>query len=57
MYVPASDQRKVAKTTTLSVDSLVFDIEDGVALNHKVNEMIVAVVLEHSENMRLLLFK
>ena len=57
MYVPASDQRKVAKTTTLSVDSLVFDIEDGVALNQKVNEMIVAVVLEHSENMRLLLFK
>ena len=44
MYVPASDQRKVAKTTTLSVDSLVFDIEDGVALNQKVNEMIVAVI-------------
>ena len=37
MYVPASDQKKVLKTTTLSVDSLIFDIEDGVAVNKKVN--------------------
>ena len=36
MYVPACDERKVAKTTTISVDSLIFDIEDGVAVNQKV---------------------
>ena len=36
MYVPTSKQNKVIKTTTLSVDSIVFDIEDGVASNQKV---------------------
>ena len=36
MYVPASDERKVKKTTSLRVDSLVFDIEDGVAVSQKV---------------------
>ena len=36
MYVPASDERKTKKATTLSVDSLVFDLEDGVAANQKV---------------------
>ena len=36
MYVPASDERKTKKATTLSVDTLVFDLEDGVAVNQKV---------------------
>jgi citrate lyase beta subunit len=36
MYVPASDERKTKKVTTLSVDTLVFDLEDGVAANQKV---------------------
>ncbi|CAI8022751.1 Citramalyl-CoA lyase, mitochondrial [Geodia barretti] len=35
MYVPACDERKVLKTTTISVDSIIFDIEDGVAANKK----------------------
>ena len=36
MYVPASDERKTKKATTLNVDTLVFDLEDGVAANQKV---------------------
>ena len=36
MYVPGSDERKVAKATGLSVDCLVYDIEDGVAVSQKV---------------------
>lgn len=35
MYVPGSDERKVAKATGLSVDCLVYDIEDGVAVSQK----------------------
>ncbi len=36
MYVPASDERKTRKVASLGVDSIVFDIEDGVAMNQKV---------------------
>lgn len=36
MYVPASDERKTAKAASLKVDSIVYDIEDGVAANQKV---------------------
>ena len=36
MYVPASDERKTKKAASLSVDTLVFDLEDGVATNQKV---------------------
>lgn len=36
MYVPSCDERKVKKTTSISVDSIVFDLEDGVAPNKKV---------------------
>lgn len=36
MYVPASDERKVKKVASISVDSIVFDMEDGVAMNQKV---------------------
>ena len=36
MYVPASDERKTRKAASLNVDTLVFDLEDGVAVNQKV---------------------
>lgn len=36
MYVPASDDRKIAKIPTLGVDCVVLDCEDGVAVNMKV---------------------
>ena len=36
MYVPASDERKTKKAASLRVDTIVFDLEDGVALNQKV---------------------
>jgi len=36
MYVPACDERKTRKVTSLNVDTVVFDIEDGVAVNQKV---------------------
>jgi citrate lyase beta subunit len=35
MYVPGDDQRKIEKAAGLGVDSLILDIEDGVALNRK----------------------
>lgn len=41
MYVPASDERKTKKATTLNVDTLVFDLEDGVAVNQKVTNLCV----------------
>lgn len=36
MYVPGTDRRKMEKVRTLNVDSAVLDLEDGVALNQKV---------------------
>lgn len=36
MYVPASDERKTRKVSTLRVDTIAFDLEDGVAMNQKV---------------------
>ena len=36
LYVPASDGRKVQKVVSVAVDSIVFDLEDGVAANKKV---------------------
>ena len=52
MYVPASDERKVKKAGSLNVDTLVFDIEDGVAVNQKVkipnlrhNELFLMYIL------------
>lgn len=35
MYVPACEERKTKKASSLNVDTIVFDIEDGVALNQK----------------------
>lgn len=50
MYVPASDERKVRKTATMAVDTLVFDVEDGVAVNQKVTfgvwEVLIRTALE-----------
>lgn len=38
LYVPGNDQRKIDKVTksTDPIDSIVFDCEDGVAINKKV---------------------
>ena len=36
MYVPGMDQRKMNKVPSLGVDTVVFDIEDGVAADQKV---------------------
>ena len=36
MYVPASDEHKTKKASSLKVDTIVFDIEDGIAANQKV---------------------
>ena len=49
MYVPASDERKTKKATTLSVDTLVFDLEDGVAANQKV-ALVYSIVFDKSSS-------
>ena len=36
MYIPASDERKLKKSASLKIDTVVFDLEDGVAVNQKV---------------------
>lgn len=36
MYVPGTDQRKMDKIPSLGVDTVVFDMEDGVAADQKV---------------------
>ena len=35
LYMPGDDRRKIEKATTLRVDSICMDMEDGVALNKK----------------------
>jgi citrate lyase subunit beta-like protein len=35
LYMPGDDRRKIEKATTLGVDSICMDMEDGVALNRK----------------------
>ena len=35
LYMPGTDWRKIEKATTLNVDSICMDLEDGVALNRK----------------------
>jgi citrate lyase beta subunit len=42
LYVPGNEQRKIEKATTLDVDSVCLDLEDGVAANRK-REARVAV--------------
>lgn len=45
MYVPACDERKTKKVSLLAVDTVVFDIEDGVAKNQKARRHVVGSVL------------
>src|SRR5215510_13349479 len=35
LYMPGDDRRKIEKATTLDVDSICMDMEDGVAMNKK----------------------
>ena len=35
LYMPGDDRRKIEKATTLGVDSVCMDMEDGVAITHK----------------------
>jgi citrate lyase beta subunit len=35
LYMPGDDRRKIEKATTLGVDCICMDMEDGVALTHK----------------------
>ena len=35
LYMPGDDRRKIEKATTLGVDSICMDMEDGVAINRK----------------------
>ena len=35
LYMPGDDRRKIEKATTLGVDSICMDMEDGVAMNRK----------------------
>jgi citrate lyase subunit beta-like protein len=35
LYMPGDDRRKIEKSTTLGVDSICIDMEDGVAMNKK----------------------
>jgi len=46
MYVPGMDKRKMEKIPSVGVDTVVFDMEDGVAADQKVNSW-VCVLLEY----------
>ena len=41
LYMPGDDRRKIEKSTTLGVDSICMDMEDGVAANKKVEARAV----------------
>ena len=41
LYMPGDDRRKIEKATTLGVDSICMDMEDGVAMNQKVEARAV----------------
>jgi len=41
LYMPGDDRRKIEKSTTLGVDSICMDMEDGVAVNKKAEARIV----------------
>ena len=36
LYMPGDDRRKIEKSTSLGVDSICMDMEDGVAMTHKI---------------------
>jgi citrate lyase subunit beta-like protein len=44
--VPGSDERKMNKASTLKVDTIVLDLEDGVTLNKKISarEMVFSTL-------------
>ena len=50
LYVPGNDQRKIDKVKSIlnSVDSVVLDCEDGVAVNQKVLFLFVCLLLFYS---------
>lgn len=41
LYMPGDDRRKIEKSTTLGVDCICMDMEDGVAVTHKVEARAV----------------
>jgi citrate lyase beta subunit len=41
LYMPGDDRRKIEKSTTLGVDCICMDMEDGVAMSHKVEARAV----------------
>jgi citrate lyase beta subunit len=41
LYVPGTDTRKIEKATTLGADSVCLDLEDGVALNRKIEARLL----------------
>ena len=41
LYMPGDDRRKIEKSTTLGVDSICMDLEDGTAVNKKVEARAV----------------
>src|ERR1044071_10137539 len=41
LYMPGDDRRKIEKSTTLGVDSVCMDMEDGVAITRKVEARAV----------------
>ena len=41
LYMPGDDRRKIEKSTTLGVDSICMDMEDGVAANKKAEARMV----------------
>ena len=43
LYVPGDDLHKITKATTLGVDCICLDMEDGVSLNHKADARAVIV--------------
>jgi citrate lyase beta subunit len=41
LYMPGDDRRKIEKSTTLGVDSICMDLEDGTAINKKIEARAV----------------
>lgn len=50
LYIPGDDPRKIAKASTLDVDCICLDMEDGVALNRKqaARQTIARVLVEQN---------
>lgn len=48
LYMPGDDLRKIHKSTTLGVDSVCMDMEDGVAAKHKTEARARAAGINYS---------